>query len=218
MTRNRNAPSASKLYESVICGAVVGGEIERKRRTSFPCSFSSQTEFASVETCLSPLGFRFLCHLQISWQYIFTGCAKKISSERVREKELQLYHHQSFCLKEYIAIKSRKYAFTLANRAISLPLIQHHILWPGNFPLFIYEAQHFGNRPLHFGLQKLWVGGSESPFLSGFLLHLVATADVLLSSQEQQIKIASFWPFKYAVSHALLWPQPDLQWINGRIC
>lgn len=29
----------------------------------------------------------------------------------------QLSHHQSFCLKEYIAIKSRKYAFTLAKSA-----------------------------------------------------------------------------------------------------
>jgi len=57
---------------------------------------------------------------------------------REREKGSQLYHHQSFCLKEYIAIKSRKYAFTLANAAISLPLIQHHILCPGtsSSPLF----------------------------------------------------------------------------------
>lgn len=33
----------------------------------------------------------------------------------------QLSHHQSFCLKEYIAIKSRKYAFTLAKSATQFP-------------------------------------------------------------------------------------------------
>jgi len=92
VTEDHNTPSASKLCESGKFWAA-GGKCREKRRMGFPCSFSSQTEFASVETCLSPLGFRFLCHLQISWQYIFAACAKKEgkntqqASERKRERK-----------------------------------------------------------------------------------------------------------------------------------
>lgn len=88
------------------------------------CSFSSQTKSKrgvrerkrdrererqrgrGQRHCLR-LAFRFL------------ACANFMAIYFVPAK--QLSHHQSFCLKEYIAIKSRKYAFTLAKSATQFP-------------------------------------------------------------------------------------------------
>lgn len=79
-------------------------------------------------------------------------------SESAGDGQLSLPgHHQSFCLKEYIAIKSRKYAFTLASRAISLPLIHSHILWSTPPPRILFmKRRTLGHTHCILTAEKLW--------------------------------------------------------------
>lgn len=91
-------------------------------------------------------------------------------------RERQLYspgHHQSFCLKEYIAIKTRKYAVTLANRAISLPLVQQQsLLWFR--PSLFMKRNTFGATHCILTAKLGWASGGNRPSLPAHL-HLVAT-------------------------------------------
>lgn len=142
------------------------------------------------------LAFRFLplCKLHGN---IF--CAGQAASSA------QLGHHQSFCLKEYIAIKSRKYAFTLA--IVSSLLAALLTLSLIRFPTSFY-CSHYSHFPFALFMRHntwpwrnahcIWAEAAAAEAGKTFGLLSLVALDVLLP---QQIKIASF-----CASHALLCP------------
>jgi len=117
-------------------------------------------------------------------------------NQREREKGSQLYHHQSFCLKEYIAIKSRKYAFTLANAAISLPLIQHHILCPGTSPppVLFMKRNTLGATHCILTAKTLGVGPPEVPFFPTLIFILLLLLMFYYPAKSSKLKLLHSGP------------------------
>lgn len=142
----------------------------------------------------------------------FLACANFMAIYFVPAK--QLSHHQSFCLKEYIAIKSRKYAFTLAKSATQFPSYSCYPVTlsslptlPFRFPSAVPITRTFP-LPL-FMRHNTWPEerGKATPTAFWLLQKLLAalaeeaastacTARLLLLMfyYPQQIKIASFCP------------------------